>query len=36
MDFTYIFIIIGGNIKKIKNKFILDGGHSHRAETVRN
>ena len=36
MDFTCVCIIIRGTIKKIKNKFIWDGGHLYRAETVRN
>ena len=36
MDFTCVCIIIGGTIKKIKIKFISDGGPSYRAKNVRN
>ena len=36
MDFTYVCFIIRGTIKKIKIKFIYDGGPSSGAKTVRN
>ena len=36
MDLTYVCIVIGGTTKKIKIKFIYDGGPSYRAKTVRN
>ena len=36
MDFTYVCIVIEDTIKKIKIKFIYDGGPSYRAKTVRN
>ena len=35
MDFKCVCIIIGVTIKKIKNKFILDGGPMYRGKTVR-
>ena len=34
MDITYVCIIIGGNIKKIKIIFIYGGQPSYRATTV--
>ena len=35
MDFTYVCIIIGGTIKKIKIKFNQGGEPSYRGKTVR-
>ena len=35
MDFTYVRIIIGGTVKKIKIKFIQGGELSYRGKTVR-
>ena len=34
MDFTYVYIIIGGVIKKIKIEFIYGGRPSYRTKTI--
>ena len=35
MNITYVCIIIGGTIEKMKIKFIYGGGSSYRAKSVR-
>ena len=35
MDVTYVCVIIGGTIRKIKIEFIFGGGPAYKAKTMR-